>query len=149
MPWTINLTLVSLSAMSGNRSSGYVKDNDIHYGLKVVHRDPKSSKVTGLQCRSCIAFGLEEKVGLERKVATTVQGWSHPFLYNNIESRLCNQHFGQWAHYQVLESSFERASFFDDVSVVFKNSWRSHAGKTNLVLKAVPTMINTNQSFFA
>ena len=148
MPWTINLTLVSLSAMSGNRSSGYVKDNDVRYGLKVAHRDPKSSKVTGLQCRNCIAFGPEEKVGSNCKAATTVQGWSHPFLYNNIENRLRNQHSGQWALYQVLESSSKRASFFDDVSVVFKNSWRSHAGKTYLVHKAVPTLINANQSFF-
>ena len=65
-------------AMSGNRSSGYVKDNDIHYGLKVAHRDPKLSK-----CRGCIAFGREEKVGLKRKVAIIVQGWSHPFHYDN------------------------------------------------------------------
>jgi len=27
---------------------GFVKDNDIRYGLKVARRDPKSSKVTGL-----------------------------------------------------------------------------------------------------
>ncbi len=57
MPWKIDLTLVSLSVMSGKRSSGYVKDNDVRYGLKVAYRDPKSSKVTGLQCRFCIAFG--------------------------------------------------------------------------------------------
>jgi hypothetical protein len=50
VPWKIDLTLVSLSAMSGKRSLGYVKDNDVRYGLKVAYRDPKSSKVTGLQC---------------------------------------------------------------------------------------------------
>ena len=68
-----DLTLVSLSAMTMNRSSGYVKDNDVRYGLMVAHRDPKSSKVTGLQCRGCIAFGWEEKVELKRKAATTIQ----------------------------------------------------------------------------
>ena len=99
VPWTINLTLVSLYAMSGNRSSGYVKDNDIRYGLKVAHRDPKLSKVTGLQCRGCIAFGREEKVGLKPKVAIIVQEWSHPFHYDNIENHLRNQHCGQWALY--------------------------------------------------
>jgi hypothetical protein len=72
--WKIDLNLVSLSAMSGKRSSGYVKDNDVLYGLKVAHCDPKSSKVIGLQCRFCIAFGREEKVGSKRKVATIVQG---------------------------------------------------------------------------
>ena len=74
MPSTIDLTHVSLSAMSGNCSSGYVKDNDVRYGLKVAHRDPNSPKVTGLQCRGCIAFGQEENVGSKRKAATTVQG---------------------------------------------------------------------------
>ena len=62
------------SPMSGNRLAGHVKDNDVRYSLKVAHRDPKSSKVTGLQCRCCIAFSREEKVGSKRKVATTVQG---------------------------------------------------------------------------
>ncbi len=126
MLWKIDLTLVSFSAMSGKRSSGYVKDNDVRYGLKVAHRDPKSSKVIGLQCRFCIAFGREEKVGSKRKAATTVQGWSHPFRYDNIENHLCNQHFGQWAVYQALESSSERTSFFNDVPVVFKNSIKAH-----------------------
>ena len=99
VPWTIDLTLVSLFAMFGNHPSGYVKDNDVRYGLKVAHRDPKSSKLTGLQCRGCIAFGWEEKVGSKRKAVNTVQVWSHPFRYNNIENHLCNQHSSQWALY--------------------------------------------------
>jgi hypothetical protein len=133
--------------MFGNRSSGYVMDNDVCYGLKVAHCDPKSSKVTGLQCLGCIAFGREEKVGSKCKVVTTVQGWSHPFRYDNIENHLRNQHYGQWALYQALESFVERASFFDDVMVVFKNSCNNHAGKINLVHKAILTLINANQSF--
>ncbi len=126
MFWKIDLTFVSFSAMFGKRSSGYVKDNDVRYGLKVAHRDPKSSKVIGLQCRFCIAFGREEKVGSKRKAATTVQGWSHPFRYDNIENHLCNQHSGQWVLYQGLESSSKRASFFNDVAVAFKNSIKVH-----------------------
>ncbi len=125
MLWKIDLTLVSLSAMSGKRLSGYVKDNDVRYGLKVAHRDPKSSKVIGLQCRFCIAFG-REKVGSKRKTATIVQGWSHPFRYDNIENHFRNQHSGQWAVYQALESSSERTSFFNDVPVAFKNSIKAH-----------------------
>jgi len=106
--WKIDLTLVSLSAMFGKRSSGYVKDNDVRYGLKVAHCDPKSSKVIGLQCCFYIAFGREEKVGSKRKAATTVQGWSYPFRYDNIENHLRNQHSSQWAIYQALESSSKR-----------------------------------------
>jgi hypothetical protein len=112
--------------MSEKRLSGYVKDNDVHYGLKVAHHDPKSLKVTGLQCCFCIAFGREEKVGSKRKAATTVQGWNHPFRYDNIENHLRNQHSGQWALYQALESSSKRASFFNDILVVFKNSIKTH-----------------------
>ena len=149
MLWIINLTLVSLSAMSGNRSLGYVKDSDIRYGLKVAHRDPKSLKVTILQCRGYIAFGQEEKVGSKCKVANIVQRWSHPFRYDNIENHLRNQHFGQWALYHALESSYEHASFFNDVPAVFKNSCRSHACETNLVHKAVATLTNANQSLYA
>ncbi|KAH9562545.1 hypothetical protein CY35_05G077800 [Sphagnum magellanicum] len=97
--------------MSGKRSSKYVKDNDVRYGLKVAHHDPKSSK---------------EKVGSKCKAATTVQGWSHPFRYDNIENHLRNQHSGQWALYQALESFSERTSLFDDVPVAFKNSIKAH-----------------------
>ncbi|CAK9202578.1 unnamed protein product [Sphagnum troendelagicum] len=118
--------------MSRKRSSGYVKDNDVRYGLKVVHRDPKLSKVIGLQCHFCIAFGRKEKVGSKRKAATTVQGWSYPFRYDNIENLLRNQHSGQWAVYQALESSSERTSFFNDVSVAFKNSIKAHFPSSSL-----------------
>ncbi|CAK9867059.1 unnamed protein product [Sphagnum jensenii] len=47
--------------MSKKCSSKYVKDNDVRYGLNVAYRDPKSSKVTGLQCCFYIVFGWEEK----------------------------------------------------------------------------------------
>ena len=76
--------------MSGNRLLGHVKDNDVYYGLKDAHRDPKSSKVTGLQCRFYIAFGREEKFGSKHKAATIVQGWGHPFCSDNIENHLRN-----------------------------------------------------------
>ncbi len=132
MLWKIDLTLLSLSAMSGKRSSGYVKDNDVCYGLKVAHHDPKSSKVIGVQCRFCIAFGREEKVGSKRKVATIVQGWSHPFRYDNIENYFRNQHSSQWAVYQALESSSERTSFFNDIPVAFKNSIKAHFPSSSL-----------------
>ena len=130
--WTIDLTLVSLSAMSANRLSRYVKDNDVRYGLKVAHHDPKSSKVAGLQCRFCIAFGREEKVGLRSKVATTVQGWSHPFHYDDIENHLRNQHSSEWALYQALKSSSKCAIFFDDVPVVFKNTIKVYFPSSSL-----------------
>ena len=67
--------------------------------------------------------------------------------YNIIENHLCNQHSGQWALYHALESSFECASFFNDVPVVLKSSCRSHASKTYIVHEAIPALINANQHF--
>ncbi len=103
MPWKIDLTLVSLSAMSGKCSSRYVKDNDVCYGLKVAYRDCKSSKVTGLQCRFCIAFGREEKVWSKHKAATLFKDGAIPsvtiilrtifatnILVNGLYTRLSN-----------------------------------------------------------
>ncbi len=88
--------------------------------------------MTGLQCRFCLAFGREEKVGSKRKATTTVQGWSHPFCYYNIENHLRNQHSGQWALYQILELSSEHTSFSDDVPVMFKNSIKAHFPSSSL-----------------
>ena len=68
--------------MSIQRSSAYVKGNDVRYGLKVAHRHQSTEKVIGLQCRFCIVFGHEEKVGSKRKPATTVQEWNAPFWYD-------------------------------------------------------------------
>jgi hypothetical protein len=105
--------------------------------------------MTSLRCYNCIAFGQDEEVGSKRKAMTIVQGWRHPFRYDNIENHLRNQHYGQWALYQALESSYVRALFFDDVLVVFKNSCNIHACKTYIVHIADPTLINANQSFSA
>ncbi|CAK9237624.1 unnamed protein product [Sphagnum troendelagicum] len=55
-----------------------------------------------------------------------------PPCYDNIENHLRNQHSGQWAVYQALESSFERTSFFNDVSVAFKNSIKAHFPSSSL-----------------
>jgi hypothetical protein len=88
--------------------------------------------MTGLQCHFCIAFGRKEKVGSKRKAVNIVQGWSHPFHYDNIEHHLRNQHSGQWALYQAFESSSKRTSFFDDVLVAFKNSIKAHFPSSSL-----------------
>ncbi len=66
-----------------------MKDNDVRLGLKVSTRAANGgSQVTGLQCRFCIAFGREEKVGAKRQALTAIQGWMRPFRYDNIESHV-------------------------------------------------------------
>ncbi len=60
----------SISTSMSARSSLYIKDNDHKYGEIVMFHDPKTSKVIGLQCCFCIAFGLEEKFGCKHKATT-------------------------------------------------------------------------------
>ncbi len=71
-----------------SRSLMYVKANDVQYELKVAFHDPKTSMVLRLQCCFYITFGQEEKVGSKRKPTITVQGWSTPFRYDNIENHM-------------------------------------------------------------
>ncbi|CAK9276215.1 unnamed protein product [Sphagnum jensenii] len=79
--------VVLLHFMSSNRAFEYVKDNDVPLGLRVSIRAANGGpQVTGLQCRFCIAFGHEEKVGAKCQASTAVQGWMRPFHYDNIEN---------------------------------------------------------------
>jgi hypothetical protein len=56
--------VILLHFMGSNRAFEYVKDNDVRLGLRVSTRVANGGpQVTGLQCRFCIAFGREEKVG--------------------------------------------------------------------------------------
>lgn len=107
-------------------SLSYVKNNNHKYGVIVISRDPKTSKVIGLQCCFCIAFDWEEKVGCKRKVTTKVQGWSTPFRYNNIENHMHTQHRTKWLEYDTIHSSSECDQFFTDVHVIFNNSIKAH-----------------------
>jgi hypothetical protein len=118
-----------------SHSLAYVKANYAWYGLKVACRDPKTSKVLGLQCHFYITFGWEEKVGSKRKPTTTVQGWSTPFRYNNIENHMRTQHPTQWGQYAAIKSNNERDQFFVDVLIAFKNSIKAHFPSSSLGAK--------------
>ncbi|CAM6029622.1 unnamed protein product [Sphagnum balticum] len=117
---------------SNKRSSEYVKANDDRFGLRVSSKASNCNKVNNLQCRFCIAFGREEKVGAKRKLSTDVQGWIRPFRYDNIENHVFGQHPVKWAKYKLLDSSNDRKAFFDDVSVSFKNSIKAHFPSSSL-----------------
>lgn len=84
------------------RSSAYVKANDEKYRLNVISRDPKASHVEVLQCRFCIFFLRESKVGSKRKSTNNVQAWRSPFRYENDEAHLENQHPSIWSKYTKL-----------------------------------------------
>jgi hypothetical protein len=114
------------------RSSEYVKANDDRFGLRVSSKAPNCNKVNSLQCRFCIAFGREEKVGAKRKLSTDVQGWIHPFRHDNIENHVSGQHPAKWAEYKLLDSFDDRKAFFDDIPVSFKNSIKAHFPSSSL-----------------
>jgi hypothetical protein len=113
--------------MGSNCASEYVKDNDVRLGLRVSTRAANGGpQVSGLQCRFCIAFGRDEKVGAKRQASTVVQGWMRPFRYDNIESHVSGQHPTKWAEYKRLDSIVDRQAFFDDVPIAFRNSIKAH-----------------------
>ena len=97
--------------MSPPRCSAYVKGNNARYGLKVASRDASTGTVIGLQCRFCIAFGCEEKVGSKRKPTSTVQGWNAPFRYDNIEKHIRFVYPSQWDVYNAIKTADGRDSF--------------------------------------
>jgi hypothetical protein len=122
--------------MSSNRASKYVKDNDVYLGLRVSTRAVNGGpQVTGLQCRFCIAFGREEKVGAKRHASIVVQGWMRPFCYDNIESHVSGQHPTKWAEYKWFDSIVGCQAFFDDVPVAFINSIKAHFSSSSLGVK--------------
>jgi hypothetical protein len=119
--------------MSSNCASEYVKDNNVRLGLRVSTRVANGGlQVTRVQCRFCIAFGREEKVGAKRQASTAIQGWMRPFRYDNIESHVSGQHPTKWADYKRLDLIVEHQAFFDDVPVVFKNSIKAHFPSSSL-----------------
>jgi hypothetical protein len=119
--------------MSSNRASEYVKDNNVCLGLRVSTRAANGGpRVTRLQCRFCIAFGREEKVGAKRQASIAVQGWMRPFRYDNIENHVSNQHPTKWGEYKQLDSIVERQAFFDDVPVAFRNSIKARFPSSSL-----------------
>ncbi len=125
--------IILLHFMGSNRASEYVKDNDVRLGLRVSTRAANGGpQVTGLQCRFCIAFGREEKVGAKRQASTVVQGWMRPFRYDNIESHVNGQHPTKWAEYKRLDLIVDCQAFFDDVPIAFRNSIKAHFPSSSL-----------------
>jgi hypothetical protein len=110
--------------LKNKRSSQHVTGNDAKFGLKVIYRDAKTGAVNSLQCRFCISFGRQEKVGAKRKAKRKVQAWSAPFRYENIEGHVRDQHADKFEEYSKLDTQAQE-DFFEDV-VLFRNTLTSH-----------------------
>jgi hypothetical protein len=109
-----------------SRSSDHVSSNDIKYGLKIASRCPSTSKVNGLECRFCISFGREAKLGAKRNVSSTVGSWTNPFRYDNIEGHLLSQHPAAFDEYSQLSKDDKHLFFDKNGGVPFLNSLKSH-----------------------
>ena len=133
---SVDLTLVSLSAMPG-----YVNDNDVRHGLKVAHRDPKSSKVTA---RGALHLVGRRRLGRSARLRLLFKDGAIPSV--TIILRIIFATILVNGLYTGLSNPLVSAlHFFDDVPVVFNNLCRSHAGRTYLVHKAVLALMNANQ----
>jgi hypothetical protein len=115
---------------SYTRSSSYVKENDIKFGVSVSSRVIHTGAVHGLRCRFCIAFGREEKVGSKRKSNQgSGQTWTIPFRYDNIENHV------KWSAYEEAKTRWKYAlryeesnKFFAEVSATARLHFQSPVG---------------------
>ena len=85
-----------MTAGTSSRSSKYVTVYDRVNGIVVVGRYFHSGEVDDLQCKFCIYFGSEEKVGNKRKPTTNAMSWKSTFRCDNIEKHLIGQHPDKW-----------------------------------------------------
>jgi hypothetical protein len=94
--------------------------------------------VHGLRCRSCIAFGREEKVGSKRK---TNQGSGQtPFRYDNIKNHVRSQHPVKWSEYEEAKTRWKYASryeesnkFFAEVTATARSHFRTPVGLSSKI----------------
>jgi hypothetical protein len=155
---TQQIALLSMSNGGGGaaRSSSYVKENDIKFGVSVASRQLHTGTVNDLRCRFCLAFGREEKSGSKRKATHLGQAWTSPFRYDNIETHMKNQHAMKWAEYEEAKKDWDYTSckeqsdsFFENIgnkSSSVKSHFRSHlspplgASTTNIAVSMKPSI---------
>ena len=155
---TQQIALLSMSNGGGGaaRSSSYVKENDIKFGVSVASRQLHMGTVNGLRCRFCLAFGREEKSGSKRKATHLGQAWTSPFRYENIETHMKNQHAMKWAEYEEAKKDWDYTSrkeqsdsFFENIgnkSSSVKSHFRSHlspplgASTTSIAVSMKPSI---------
>lgn len=109
---------------SSARSSSYVKENDIKFGISVASRVMHTGVVNGLRCRFCVAFGREAKVGSKRKASSpgSGQSWTVPFRYDNIENHVRTQHPLKWAEYEKAKMIWKYTSRYDECNKFFSHT---------------------------
>ena len=132
--------VVEMAAGTSSRSSKYVEANDRVYGIVVVGRDSHSGEVDGLQCKFCVSFGREEKVGSKQKPTANVMSWKSPFRYDNIEKHLIGQHLEKWKEYSSLSNDVKDTFF--EAAVSFRNTLQSYFAGSSRGERAIAFDLN-------
>jgi hypothetical protein len=97
------------------------------YGVKVAAKE--NNVVTAADCRFCISFAREEKVGQKRCARKTIQQYQKPYRAENIRKHNEKCHSLKWAEYCALNAE-EKDTFFECV-VPFVNTTKAHAATTS------------------
>jgi hypothetical protein len=84
-----------------------------------------------------VFFGREEKVGTKRKLTTSVQSWTAPFRYDNVEAYLLNQNGDRWRENAQLNNDDAQATFFACQSEPFQNTVMAHVTPESLIERAI------------
>lgn len=65
-------------------------------------------------------------MGCKRKPKNTIQSWTSPFRYDNIEHHMRTQHPSQWDQYSKLVTEEEQEHFLGSVAEPFRNTLLAH-----------------------
>ena len=117
------------STLKRHKSSsrqGSVDDYLNDFGLRKIEVSRGGQKSISLECKFCVFFGREAKVGSRRKVATTIQIFTGTFRRENFKGHLERCHESRWNDYKLL-SKPEREKFFDKQAPL-KSTLFSHFG---------------------
>lgn len=91
----------------------FKEQDELFYGLKISEREPKSGNVVSVQCKFCIYFGRQEKLGAKRARTSNIKAFVLPFRADNYKTHLTSQHPALWNEYQQL-GHVEKRAFFEN-----------------------------------
>ena len=79
------------------------------FGLKILERDSNTKKVVACNCKFCVHYGREVKVGTKRRKTTNILYFKKPFQVDNYQSHMELQHPAQWNEYSKLSNEGKKS----------------------------------------
>ena len=98
--------------LSGAHSQ-FLIQHEVQYGLRIMHRDPTTSKVISVRCEFCIYFGRQiiENQPQLRAQKTTIKTWMANFRTDLYLLHHRAQHSSIWNQYQ-RSTEIKKTKFF-------------------------------------